>query len=98
MEQSKMKTSRKHLLAAAVSLPLALTLLTACGDSTGTITRTGTAGPAEVPTATTTTAATTTTTPAASAPKATATKVTTTKPVTSKAPTNGTGKTKPPTS
>ena len=92
MEQMKMKTSRKHLLAAAVSLPLALTLLTACGDTKGTITMTGTAGPAGVSTATTTTA------PATSSPKETATKATTTKTVTSRSTTSGTGKTKPSTS
>ena len=86
-----MKTSRKHLLA-AVSLPLALTLLTACGGTRGTITTTGTVGPAGVSTATTTT------TPATSSPEVTATKATTTKTVTSKSATNGTGKTKPSTS
>ena len=87
-----MKTSRKHLLAATVSLPLALTLLTACGDTRGTITMTGTAGPAEVSTATTTT------TPAPSSPKAAATKATTTKTIANRSTTSGTGKTKSSTS
>jgi hypothetical protein len=60
-----MKTSRKHLFAAAVSLPLALTALTACGSGNGAITMSGTAAPAGV----STTAATTTAAPIA--PKAT---------------------------
>jgi len=63
-----MKTSRKNLFAAAVSLPLALTALTAltaCGGGKGAITMSGTAAPAGV----STTAATTTAAPIA--PKAT---------------------------
>jgi hypothetical protein len=71
---TKMKTSRKHLFAAAVSLPLALTALTACGSGKDPITMSGTAAPAGV----STTAATTTAAPIASkatdatTPKATA--------------------------
>ena len=47
-----MKTSRRHLFAAAVSLPLALTALTACGGSKGVITMSGTVAPAGVSTTT----------------------------------------------
>jgi hypothetical protein len=64
---AKMKSSRKHLLTAAVSLPLALTLLTACGDSKGTIETIGPAGPAGV------SSTAPTTTPPTSSPKATVT-------------------------
>jgi len=97
-----MKTSRKHLLAAAVSLPLALTLLTACGDTRGTITMSGTAGPAGDSAATTTAAPSPATSrdtnPDTSSPKATARKTTTVKTVTNRSSPSGTGKTKSSTS
>jgi hypothetical protein len=63
-----MRTSRKHLFAAAVSLPLALALLTACSDSKGPIALSGTAGPAGISTTTPGT------TPTTSSPEVTATK------------------------
>jgi hypothetical protein len=62
-----MKTGRKHLCAAVVSLPLALTVLTACGGSKGTITG-GLAAPADVSTTTPDT------TPPTSTPQTSATK------------------------